>query len=168
MTLTRIFAISFLWLLLATHLWPEVSPDGSWNDNFPIQTPAGRNGVQPSISIVFNSNTGNGVVGVGANICGLQHITRATNLNPLPGNHSTFMPENQTWDVFTPQGNCGQGPCKWEVKGRDGWTYIYGDSEDSRNYGLVKVLFVMELSTTPLSWALTKANQFGSMVNPLR
>lgn len=176
--LLRSNGVAFLCLFFSfaslSTIFAEVGADGSWNSNFPIEIPPGRQGVQPNISISYNSNSGNGVLGVGANIQGIQQITRVANLNPaagnngginfnpndaflspsgrlldLYGNHSRYVPENQTWEIFTPEGICGNGPCSWTVKTRDNWTYVYGESEDSRNYGVFQ--------TTVLSWALTRA-----------
>jgi hypothetical protein len=44
---------------------PSVNPNGVATTTFPIQTPAGRNGIQPSLSIDYNSDGENGWLGVG-------------------------------------------------------------------------------------------------------
>lgn len=54
----------------------SVSPTGAKIYNVPIDIISGRMGFQPSISLSYNSQDGNGVVGVGWNISGLSSIDR--------------------------------------------------------------------------------------------
>ena len=54
----------------------NISPLGGATYSIPIEAPAGVHGMQPNISIVYNSQSGNGVVGYGASIAGLSCITR--------------------------------------------------------------------------------------------
>ena len=57
-------------------LFAGVNPDGSYSESLPIEVPAGRNGVQPKLSLSYNSNGGNGIVGVGWSLQGLPVISR--------------------------------------------------------------------------------------------
>ena len=50
--------------------------DGSANYSIPIDIPKGTSGMEPSISIGYNSNGGNGALGVGFDLSGFQRITR--------------------------------------------------------------------------------------------
>jgi|GEM_PF-201921 len=54
----------------------SVSPTGAKNYNVPIDIVQGRAGFQPEISLSYNSQDGNGIVGVGWNIAGLSSIDR--------------------------------------------------------------------------------------------
>ena len=53
-----------------------VSDDGAATFSYPIWVPDGRRGLQPSISLVYNSRDENGLVGVGWRLKGLSSITR--------------------------------------------------------------------------------------------
>ena len=54
----------------------NVDEGGQANYSIPIYTPAGVAGVTPSLSLNYNSGTGNGIVGLGWNIGGLSAISR--------------------------------------------------------------------------------------------
>ncbi len=47
---------------------PEVSQKGSAGISYPIKVPAGRNGMQPNLAIQYNSDGGNGFLGLGWDI----------------------------------------------------------------------------------------------------
>jgi RHS repeat-associated protein len=52
------------------------TPSGGVSYTIPIYTPPGTNGMQPSVSIVYNSQGSSGVVGFGWSIAGLSVISR--------------------------------------------------------------------------------------------
>jgi len=54
----------------------SVSPSGAKCYNVPIEIVPGRQGFQPNISLSYNSQAGNGLVGMGWNISGLSSIER--------------------------------------------------------------------------------------------
>lgn len=47
---------------------PQVSQKGDANLDFPIKIPAGRKGMQPQLTVTYNSSAGNGWLGLGWNI----------------------------------------------------------------------------------------------------
>ncbi|MBQ3636703.1 MAG: VCBS repeat-containing protein [Bacteroidales bacterium] len=55
-----------------------VSQTGAKTYSVSIQVPSGMNGFQPRLSLEYNSQAGNSVVGVGWNISGLSSITRSS------------------------------------------------------------------------------------------
>lgn len=54
----------------------DVSPTGAASYTVPLALPSGINGVIPQIALIYNSQAGGGVAGVGWNISGLSSITR--------------------------------------------------------------------------------------------
>ena len=54
----------------------SVAPDSSFGYTLPIDVPPGVNGIQPAISLNYNSEAGNGLVGWGWTLSGMSSIAR--------------------------------------------------------------------------------------------
>jgi hypothetical protein len=54
----------------------SLTPSGAMTYNMPIKVSPGRQGLQPQLSVTYNSLVGNGVMGMGWNIAGLSSIAR--------------------------------------------------------------------------------------------
>ncbi|MDD3322823.1 MAG: SpvB/TcaC N-terminal domain-containing protein [Paludibacter sp.] len=73
----------------------SVSPSGAKCYNVPIEIVPGRMGFQPNISLSYNSQAGNGVVGMGWNISGLSSIERVNKNMFFDGETETIKVSNE-------------------------------------------------------------------------
>ncbi len=154
-----------------------VSAGGAATYTIPIWAPPGPAGVQPHVALTYNSQQGNGFVGVGWSLSGLSSIYRcnltyAQDPAPAPvalttadglcldgkrlrltsGTYgqagSTYQTEITDFSNVTAQAAAGNGPGFFQVQARNGWTYEYGNGNSSQ---------VLATGTsTPSSWMLDK------------
>lgn len=130
--------------------------------SIPIYTPPGTNGVQPSVSITYSSQSGNGNVGFGWNIGGLSAISRTgkniyhngivapvgytsddafvldgMRLNPITGtngaNGTVYAGEVETFSkIISNTSASANNPDWFQVIAKDGSIMEFGKSSDSR------------------------------------
>ncbi|MDR1792613.1 MAG: hypothetical protein LBR36_04125 [Bacteroidales bacterium] len=82
----------------------DVSPTGSATYSIPIEVVPGTQGIQPNLSIVYNSQSGNGALGLKWDISGLSAITRSGQ-NKYHDNNITAIQFNDNLDRFSLDGN---------------------------------------------------------------
>ncbi|PIW60058.1 SpvB/TcaC N-terminal domain-containing protein [Shewanella sp. CG12_big_fil_rev_8_21_14_0_65_47_15] len=151
---------------------------GQASYHIPIDLPLGRNGVQPSVSLSYNSQSGNGVLGVGWSLnagssisrCGATFaqdgFTRAVTFNAstdrlcldgqrliaINGTYGTSNTEYRTeMDSFVKvvqHGNINDSNSSFTVYKPDGNSATYGTNANSR--------FVPSGLSTVLSWKVTQ------------
>ena len=151
----------------------DVSPTGAATYSIPIECPAGINGMQPNLSIVYNSQGGNGYMGWGWALAGLSSISRCGNtlhfddnvaeikLNASdnfmldgqrlirPSNNSpVFLTESESYTDITMKSIYLDNATRsyFEVKTKEGLTIEYGATLDSR----------FTVSNALLTWYISK------------
>ena len=138
-----------------------VSPTGAATYTIPIWAPRGPNGLQPNISLIYNSQHGSGYVGVGWAVAGISSIYRcdltyAQDGSPAPvtmttsdglcldgqrlrltsGTQgeagSTYQTEVANFENVTAYGTAGNGPAYFVVQAPNGVQYEYGNTASSQ------------------------------------
>ncbi len=155
----------------------SVAATGSARYSIPLSLPPGTNGLAPALAITYDSNSGNGLLGVGFRLTGLSKIHRCARtlaqdgfvgavalgvsdglcldgrrLRLTAGTYgyagSQYQTEVETFARVTAIGTAGSGPASFRVEQRDGLVYEYGMTADSR--------VESTLSATPHAWALNR------------
>jgi len=140
-----------------------LSVDGGGGANYAVdlQVPPGTAGMQPSLSLNYSSNSGNGQLGVGWVLGGLSAITRCPASLDLDGykqgvalnnrdrycldgqrlvaingtygaSGTEYRTQKNSYTKITSYGQAGSGPAYFEVRSKSGQVSIYG--ENNRTY----------------------------------
>ncbi len=155
----------------------HVDQNGAATYSVPIFAPRGPDSLEPHISLTYNSQDGVGYVGVGWSVSGLSEIYRCNKtvaqdgtasgvalqisdgycldsgrLRLTSGTYGTagsvYQTELANFSQVTAEGTAGNGPAYWEVKGKDGLTYEYGNGGNSQ--------VIPGSMVTPYEWWLDK------------
>jgi hypothetical protein len=99
-----------------------VTSDGAAQYTLPLWVPPGRAGIQPNLSLVYNSRGGNGPVGVGWSLSGFHLITR---------DRRTLLQDGEAKEIRFTDGDggdrfCLNGERLVVVGGPDGQDNVYG------------------------------------------
>lgn len=150
----------------------EVNAIGAATYTIPIWTPAGAQGMQPSLALTYNSQADNDVAGVGWSLAGLGEVSRCQRNLAQDGTpqvlndryclngqrlrlysganygdqYSTYQTELADFSLTTAMGD--QTTRWFKVQAKSGLTYEYGNSTDSR----------IGLAGTTTVWLLNKVS----------
>jgi hypothetical protein len=134
-----------------------VSPSGAATYNIPIALPPGTAGVMPTLALDYNSQRGNGLLGVGWALAGLPSISRCPRTMAQDGasggvnydandrfcmdgqrlvaygsDGTEYRTEIDTLSKIISHGTAGSGPAWFEVHTKAGQILEFGNTTDSR------------------------------------
>ena len=135
----------------------SVSQSGAATYSIPIQVPPGTAGMEPKLALVYNSQSGNGMLGMGWSLSGLSAITRCPRTMAQDGSRGTVNLDNndrlcldgQRLIRVTPGGNYWDAGSEYRtemdgfhrvrydgsgfvIQSKSGSTMEYGKTVDSR------------------------------------
>lgn len=139
----------------------SVSENGAATYQIPIQIPPGVAGVEPKLELNYNSQGGNGVLGMGWSLSGLSAIVRCPRTKAQDGVRGAinfdlndrycldgerlirvagvegaagaeYRTERDGFSRIIANGQAGNGPASFTVKTKAGQTLEYGNTTDSR------------------------------------
>ena len=136
----------------------SVGGDGSASYSVPIDLPKGTGGMEPKLSLGYSSGGGNGIMGVGWNLAGLQCVTRGPSSAAKDGGYDPvdfdasdrFFLDGERlvciagsygaagsvyrteMDSFARITAIGAGPVSWKVETKAGLSVFLGETADSK------------------------------------
>ena len=165
-----------------------VSATGQANYSIPIWTPKGIAGLTPSLSLSYSSGRGDGMYGVGWSVVGFSAINRCpktygqdgfsanvflttADLYCLDGNKlrsfagttygadgAQYQTEIADFSLVISHGTAGAGPAWFEVHGKNGLIYQYGNTAHSA--------LLATGTSSVITWALNRiTDRFGNHVD---
>lgn len=152
---------------------PSVSSTGAFTYSIPITLPPGIKDLTPKLSLEYNSQSGNGLLGIGWSLGGVSAIARVSTDIYHDGNvHAVNLDANDVFALdgqrllhvggssyttavadfseITSYGTVGSGPAYFIVESQDGLVYEFGNTADSR--------MIAQGSVEVLMWALCKVS----------
>lgn len=166
-------------LVGTTAVSTSVNQMGAATINIPVFSSPGTSGMAPSVSLFYNSQSSNGILGYGWHISGLSDISRTGktmfNDNEVTGvyftgsdrftrngerlmlsigtyglDNSVYHSESSPFSKITAYGSYGNGPSYFKEETKDGTILEYGNTQDSK-------LFPVNISGSVYSWLINKA-----------
>jgi len=154
----------------------DVSPTGAATYSVPIEVPPGIQGMQPNISLVYNSQSGNGIAGMCWNIGGLSMISRVPkdfyfdyertgiiwdNTSPLALDGQRLIIANDRWgndsieyrtesglDRIVGYNIKSWGPLTFKVYTKEGKILEYGNKVDVNSYFPIRLATTANIETS--------------------
>lgn len=139
----------------------SVSESGATTYSVPIQAPPGTGGIEPKLALSYNSQAGNGLLGVGWSLSGLSAVTRCPRTIAQDGakgginfdandrfcldgqrlvaisgaygaDGTEYRTERESFSKVISYGSAGSGPAWFMVWTKAGHILEYGNTADSR------------------------------------
>ncbi|MDC7223335.1 MAG: SpvB/TcaC N-terminal domain-containing protein, partial [Spirochaetales bacterium] len=126
----------------------DVTSSGAFTYTYPIEIPAGTNGIQPNIALVYHSQSGNGMTGMGWTLTGFPTITRDSTYpvnwdsddhflyngqRLIPDSDGYYHTENKSFEMIQ-----YVNETYWVVTQQDGTELYFGNTADSKIEGIDK------------------------------
>jgi RHS repeat-associated protein len=164
----------------------DVNPDGSYSYNIPIWVPPGTNGMQPSLSLSYNSRGGNGLLGVGWSLGGFSQITRCPKTMRVSGTVApvTYFGEDQfcldgnplvkvadkkyrtKMETFSKIVQVGSGlEMIWKVFSKDGRIMTFMPDGVTRRFKTGGAQGALSSEFVPGWWLSSIADRFGNSID---
>jgi len=124
----------------------DVSPGGAASYSVPIQLPPGVGGLDPKLALVYNSQAGNGLLGVGWSLAGLSSISRCP--KTIPQDDARGVVGYDTNDRY-----CLDGQRLIAISGADGGNLTEYRTEQD---GIAKIVSYSEDGATGGPWNTAK------------
>jgi predicted lipoprotein with Yx(FWY)xxD motif len=157
----------------------RVTEGGAAEYRIPLRVPPGIAGMEPKLALAYNSQAGNGLLGVGWNLEGLSAITRCPRtmaqdgarggvnydandrycldgqrLVAISGSYGAdgteYRTERESFSKIVSHGQAGSGPAWFKVWTKAGQILEYGNSADSR--------IEIQANDTVRTWAVNRVS----------
>ena len=135
--------LSLLFLFTTFAIFSQtITPSGAFIYSYPIDLPPGTNGVQPAVSLVYNSQKGNGIVGMGWVLSGFPEISRDTSYPVNWNDNDHFVYNGQrlikdSYGLYHTESESFQkieyvSNSYWQITQKNGTTLLFGPTNDSK------------------------------------